>query len=372
MKDKDYLYENTQPDSGQAAQDAEMYQDLELVIGDSTVLTRQLDPESRRRRHMEMYQRHRKRMIILGCILSALAILFSVAWYFYSPLYGYGDLSENIDSDRLNRARSRFVVEEYNDKKEGITLTYNIFIPYEYDQSKHFPAIFCLADSASVGLDTKKPLRDNFGGAVWATALEQQKHPCFVIVPCYPEEVTGHGVGVFTRYTDLTARLMDYVVSKYRIDATEVHAAGQGMGASMLMYLAADESDRFSSLLLVDGGAEIPSMTDLSDSRFIFIASAGDSAAMEAQQLVQQNLRASGADYGEMSELDAEAPIDELNAAVSELLEQDHDRNFITWKSGSVGFSLFVGEQRMSYRFGYRSDAVRDWIMQEQDRFQLI
>ena len=349
-----------------------LYDDIEVVVGDNTIRTRQPDSVSRHRRHWEQYQRRRKRLIILSCVLTVVVILASLAWYFYSPVYGYGDLSETVSSDMINKARSRFTVEEYNDSKEGITLTYHIYIPFEYDRTKHYPLMFCIADAASVGRNTEKPLRDNFGGAIWATDSEQEKHPCFVVVPCYPEAVTGQGVGTFTRYTEITARMIDSIIRKYHINASEVYATGQGMGASMLLYLAADEPDRFASLLLVDGGAEIANMTDLSTTRFISIASGGDDEAIEAQQLIQQKLRSKGVTYGEITDLDASAPVDELNAAANDMFRLKHDQNFITWRAGSVGFSLFFGEQRMSYRFGYKVDAVRDWIMEDRDIDMII
>lgn len=346
-----------------------IYEDIEVVIGDQTIMTRQPDPnrKSAHRRHWERHRRRVRMMIIAASVFSALAILFSLMWYWYSPLIGYGDLSENISSDMISKARSKFVIEQYSDKKEGVVLSYNIYVPEDYDRTKHYPLVFSIADTASTGDNIKKPLSHNFGGAVWATDEEQAKHPCFVVVPCYPEEVTGQGRGTFTRYTDISVRMIDSIVKKYNINTREVYGVGQGMGASMLIFMAAEDPDRFSSMLLVDGGVEIDDMCDLSRSRFVYFAAGGDSESLEGQRKVMDALDSAGCTYAELDDIDAEAPIDELNDAASAMLDRGCDQNFITWRKGSVGFSLFYGEQRVSYRFGYKIDTVRDWLFEDQD-----
>lgn len=53
------------------------------------------------------------------------------------------------------------------------------------------------------------PLVRNFGGAVWATESEQNKHPTFVVVPCYPEIILDdHDTYTMTDYVELTARMI--------------------------------------------------------------------------------------------------------------------------------------------------------------------
>ena len=365
-----YEEELTDRDKAQAEEPEEpvIYDDIEAIFDVGTIRTRQpTDQKSRSRRHWEHHKRRVRMMIIAASVVSALAILASIAWYLYSPVYGYGDLSENVSAEMISKARSRFTVEQYYDKKEGVILSYNIYIPFEYDRSKHYPLVFSIADSASVGTDTEKPLNMNFGGAIWATDRMQSQHPCFVVVPNYPENVIGSGVGAFTRYTDITARMIDAIVKKYNINARDVYGVGQGMGASMLIHLAAEDPDIFDSLLLVDGGVVTSEMCDLSRSRFVYIAAAGDSYSIEGQQKVKAKLTAAGSEYGELGDADAGASVDALNDQLSGLLSRGYDRNFITWRKGSVGWSLFYGEQRVSYRFGFKAEAIRDWLFNEEE-----
>ena len=336
---------------------------LDAVIGEDAIMMRRpRDPSlTRRERHKARHRRRKRMYIALTSIISAAAILMSVAWYLFCPIWGYGDLSETVDADVINKARARFTVEEYYDKKESFILSYNIYIPFNYDPIMHYPMVLYIADDASVGDDVRKPLMNSFGGAVWATDAAQAENPCFVVVPNYPENTMNSGMGNISRYADITSRMVDSIAHKYGIDATRIYGVGEDMGASMLIYMDSEDPDTFNTLLLADDSRFTPDLGSLSDNRFIYFAAAGDGDAVEHQQTVKAALDDKGIEYGELSDIDASAPVGELNAAAEQMLAQGCDQNFITWRSGTVGLS-FGGEHRAAYRFGVKIDTVRDWI----------
>lgn len=339
---------------------------LDAVVGlDSIRMKRPRDPAAARRaRHKARRLRRRRLYRASVCIISAVAILASIAWYLFSPLYGSGDLSETVTADSINKARDKFSVEQYYDKVEGDVLSYNIYIPFDYTPTKHYPMMVFISDSTSVGTDVRKPVDNSFGAAIWATDAAQAKDPCFVVVPNYPENTMDKGIGIISRYGDMTARLIESVARKYNVDATRIYGAGEDMGASMLVYIAAGDTDMFNTLLLNSDSSYTFDLTGLEDNRFIYFACEGDTAAIEHQQRVKAAMLERGIEYGELSGLDAEAPVEELNYSAAQMLEKDYDRNFVTWRSGTVGLSLSGGEHRASYRFGYKIDVIRDWIFE--------
>ena len=110
-----YEEELTDRDKPQAEEPEEpvIYDDIEAIFDDGAIRTRQpTDQKSRSRRHWEHHKRRVRMMIIAASVVSALAILASIAWYLYSPVYGYGDLSENVSAEMISKARSRFTVEQ--------------------------------------------------------------------------------------------------------------------------------------------------------------------------------------------------------------------------------------------------------------------
>ncbi|MDO4251709.1 MAG: hypothetical protein Q4C74_00515 [Rothia sp. (in: high G+C Gram-positive bacteria)] len=48
------------------------------------------------------------------------------------------------------------------------------------------------------------------------------------------------------------------------------------------------------------------------------------------------------------------------------MLQEGYKQNFITWKAGTVtNFTLRGDEHMYSFRFGYKVNAVRDWIYEQ-------
>ena len=119
----------------------------------------------------------------------------------------------------------------YTDSETGKTLTYNLYIPDDYDPSKSYPLVYYIADSSVVGQDATAPLTQGYGGIVWATDSEQAKHESFVLVPEYPDVVLDdHNGYTTTEYLEMTVRLLKSVEDKYSVDIDRIYATGQSVG----------------------------------------------------------------------------------------------------------------------------------------------
>lgn len=82
-----------------------------------------------------------------------------------------------------------FKQETYTDSVTGKSITYNIFLPKDYDAAKSYPLVLFIGDASTAGKDVTAPLTQGYGGIIWATPEEQAKHPAIVVVPQYPEVI---------------------------------------------------------------------------------------------------------------------------------------------------------------------------------------
>ena len=309
-------------------------------------------------------KKRKKWPFVLGAILIVLIIVFAILWPLFYPQLGFGNLSDTISSSEISQARAKFTTGNYQDKETGLSVDYNIFIPDNYDESQSYPLMVYIADSGSVGDTVSDPLVRNFGGAVWATDSDQAKHPSFVVVPCYPEIVLAdHDIYTMTDYVELTARMIKNIEEQYNID--RIYGTGQSMGAMTTMYLAANHPELYDAVLIVDGQWKIDELEGLKDVAFVYIAAGGDAKASSGQQEVKDMLSADGIAYGELINVDASVKVSELDILADGMFSKGYKQNFITWKTGTVGISISGDEHLASFRFGYKSDAVRDWIYEQ-------
>ena len=305
--------------------------------------------------------------IILIIVLLLVVIGGFVVYKLYSSITGSGgDLSTTITDKMLSEAKAKFIIETYEDAESGLSISCNIYIPEDYDESKEYPLMVFIADSSSVGNDVTAPLSRNVGGAIWATVYEQSKHPSFVVVPCYPEGILDdHGTYTMTGYVEATAKMIQSIEQKYSIDLNRVYGSGQSMGAMTTMYLAANHPDLYTAILIVDGQWNIEELEGLKDVTFTYFAAGGDAKASAGQQEVKDMFNQANIAYGELIDLNAQADVSELNPLAEDMYSQGYSQNFITWKTGTVGSSLGGDEHMASFKYGFKIDVVRDWIYQQ-------
>ncbi|NIH68928.1 alpha/beta hydrolase-fold protein [Modestobacter marinus] len=257
----------------------------------------------------------------------------------------------------------------YTDPETGTTMSYNLYLPEDYDPSQTYPLVTYIADSSQVGDDATIPL-SQYGALIWASAEEQAKQQSIVLVPAYPETILDdHGSYTTTEYVEMTARLIESVTSEYSVDADRVYGTGQSMGAMTTMLLAAEHPDLFAAELIVSGQWDVSALANLAGEDFVYTAAAGDENASGGQVDVEAMLDAAGVDYSAATEWDATWSAEELDAAATELLAEGNSINFATFAEGTVleanssAAGAMNSEHMASFQPAYEIEALRDWLL---------
>ena len=131
-------------------------------------------------------------IISIISILVALVILLGILFFNKDDSeenYDFPTELDTIPSEELNKARNSF--KQFNYTENGNFLSYNLFIPENYNSSynKKYPLIVFICDGSTVGKEVTYPLNQTVGGPIWATDTVQKKHNCFVLVPQYNEVI---------------------------------------------------------------------------------------------------------------------------------------------------------------------------------------
>jgi len=257
---------------------------------------------------------------------------------------------------------------EWTDPETGTTLTYNIYLPADYDESSSYPMVVYIPDSSLVGDDATAAL-SQYGALVWASEAMQAEAETIVVVPSYPEVILDdHGSFTMTDYVDMTARLVESLETTYAVDANRVYGTGQSMGAMTIMYLAAQDPDLFAAEMIVSGQWDITQLTGLADETFVYTAAAGDDKASVGQTDVEAMLDDAGVAYGTTTAdaTDAEA----TEAAAEQMLAAGDSANFLTFDEGTVleasgSDGGMGGEHMASFQPAYEISALRTWLLQQ-------
>ena len=170
----------------------------------------------------------------------------------------------------------RFKTLKFNDTQTGKTMDYNLYVPEDYDASQSYPLVLFMADASTVGKGVESPLKQGYGGIIWATDESQ----AFVLVPAFagPETATNDDWGT-TDEVGMALRLLQQVVAQYNIDQNRLYTTGQSMGGMISFYLNATHPDLFAASVFVGSQWDINVLAPLADKTFFYIVSAGDMKA---------------------------------------------------------------------------------------------
>jgi len=273
-------------------------------------------------------------------------------------------------SDVLTEVQSKFQQLEYTDSETGVTLRYNLYIPENYDETKKYPLLSFIPDDSIVGQDTTAGLTQGYGGSIWATETEQEKHASFVLVPVFDTSTVEGGMGQsgsavvedqVNTYLDLLTSLQE----EYSIDADRLYATGQSMGGMTMFYINANYPDLFAATLYVASQWEVAQLSPLKDQKFFYIVGGGDSKATTGQSDLTAMLEEENVAYSN-AEWDAQASAEDKNTMANELIDQKLNANFVHWTTGSVLEGSSQGSEHMaSFDYGYTIPAVRDWLFNQ-------
>ncbi|MQS88956.1 alpha/beta hydrolase-fold protein [Companilactobacillus mishanensis] len=269
-----------------------------------------------------------------------------------------------------SEVESKFKQYSYKDKKTGVTLRYNLFVPKNYSKDKSYPMLTFIPDDSVTGQSTKTGITQGYGGSIWATNSEQKKHASFVLIPVFDSSTVSGGMGEFgskvvKKNVNTYLDLLDHLESKYSINKDRLYGSGQSMGGMTMFYLNATHPNLFAATLYTSSQWDVSQLQKLKNQKFFYIAAGGDSNASTGQKNVKKMLKKDGKQYTSVT-LDATASAKTKNSAVNKLIDKNKNANFITWKSGSVLKDSTKGMEHMaSFDYGYTTPAVRDWLFNQ-------
>lgn len=252
----------------------------------------------------------------------------------------------------------------FQDTATGKEMEYSLYIPQEYKEGHSFPLVMFIADASCAGKGVMYPLEQGYGALVWATEGDQQKHPCFILVPSYTAKAVDDEWNT-TDEVEMTIRLLKSVVLKYGIDKNKLYTTGQSMGGMMSMYYNIAHPDLFAASLFVGCQWDTSKMGSFGTKKFFYIIAGGDEKAPKGMAALREILKENNARVDSAS-WNAKLPVDVQNDSVNALLDKGSNINFIVFTKGSVMPENGKGNEHMnSFDYAYKLSAVRDWLFKQ-------
>lgn len=283
----------------------------------------------------------------------------------------YGGVDKSYDKDLLEMREliaPRFLTLQFDDKETGRSMAYSLYVPENYDSNRSYPLVLFMADGSTTGKGVMAPLKQGYGGIIWATDENQAKNPSFVLVPAYagPKNVVNDNWEVSDE-VDTTLRLLQHVVSEYSIDENRLYTTGQSMGGMISFYLNANHPDLFAASLFVGSQWDVNVLEPLAKMKFFYIVSAADAKASVGMNELGDMLHTKGVPFGTTA-FSAKLPDSEKEKHVQNLINGGYNINFIQFTQGTVtpdGAEGPGAEHMYSFDYAYRLEGVRDWLYEQ-------
>lgn len=264
----------------------------------------------------------------------------------------------------LDEVQDKYQLLSFTDPETGFVMEYELFVPEDYDASQSYPMIMFIPDSRAAGQDAEYSLTLGWGGVVWATAEEQAKHPCFVLIPVFTETIVDDSFHTSSQI-DVAVNLINSLCESYSIDTDRLYATGQSMGGMTSFYLNVAYPDLFAASLFVGSQWDNEVLDVLENDHFFYIVSAGDDKAYTGQTGLMSVFDEDGAAYTH-EEWSAQEDEETQNANVEAMIAQGLNANFITFTKGTTVEGGAEGSEHLtSFDYAYKLEAVRDWLFDQ-------
>lgn len=283
----------------------------------------------------------------------------------------FGGVDKSYDSELLKLREEiapRFQVLEFKDTVTGKTMSYNLFIPEDYDPAKEYPLVQFIADASTVGKGVTAPLMQGYGGIIWATEESQSENPSFVLVPAFsgPDWAVNDKHQVSDE-VGIAFRLLNEILEQYSVDKNRIYTTGQSMGGMISFYYNATYPDIFAASLYVGSQWDISVLKPLIEDNFFYIVSAGDQKASAGMNALKSMLNENEVKFGDL-EFSAQLPLSEQNSLVEKLISQRLPINMLQFTPQTVtpkGVTGGGSEHMYSFDYAYRLKPVRDWLFEQ-------
>ncbi|MDT7846741.1 alpha/beta hydrolase-fold protein [Streptomyces justiciae] len=252
----------------------------------------------------------------------------------------------------------------YDDPATGQTLTYNLFVPKDYNPRKRYPLVLFMHDASVVNVATQGPLVQGLGAVCWASDADQARHESFVLAPAYGSVVVDDTYEPSTLF-DATANLVEAVTKKYSIDPERRYTTGQSMGAMMSLGLNIKYPDLFAAAYIVAGQWPSDVAAPLADKKLWIVVSQDDDKAYSGENAITKVIAAKGTKVG-TAVWDGQSTAAQFAADVRTLEKQKAPVNYASFQTGTTVESGSSTSAHMgTWRIAYTIPGIRDWIMRQ-------
>lgn len=265
------------------------------------------------------------------------------------------------------------IVDEFKElvyqTENGQKLIYHLYEPKIKTEEK-LPLVLFMHDSSVCSKDTVAPLLQGMGGLVWAYPQEQEKRPCYVLVPQYPEKSAFDDFTV-TWVCEATVQLLQELCHTYNIDATRIYGTGQSMGCMMLCELNIKHPELFAASYMVAGQWNPAKMAELHEKNLWILISEKDEKAFPIMTESVKLMEEAGAKIARGS-LNAKASVQEKEKFVQDVLNQNGNIQFTYYEGESnlpEGMKAFPGCFHLcTWLWSYDIEPIREWMFSQKKK----
>jgi len=259
--------------------------------------------------------------------------------------------TETMDSTHTRQLVIEDFVQDTFKDSDGGTLSYNLYVPKNYDPSQSYPLVVFMHDAGAVSPEVKMTLTQGRGAIAWAEPSWQEDHPCFVLAPQY-DAVVVNDLYQYGPELDRTIHLIESLSSQYAIDTNRIYNTGQSMGGMMSIQMDVSYPHFFAGSYLVASKWNEAITSPLGEQNIFAVASEGDPGAAPSLSLIMKQIEATGTPVNRTS-IDTTLPQTEINAAAESILAPNVHEYLVMYKGGS---------HRSTWQHAYDMTPAMEWV----------
>lgn len=259
---------------------------------------------------------------------------------------------------------------KYTDSATGSSLTYNLYIPEDYDKTKSYPLVLFMHDAGTTSTNPLITLTHGLGAVVWADPLWQQENPCFVLAPQFTDQTDEGSDGNATALKTIKG-LIDSVTSKYSVDKTRLYTTGQSGGAMTSIALDFTYPDLFAASFLVAGQWEdLEAVKPLARQKIWAVVSQGDETAYPGMTGIMDTITKEGTPVSR-AVWNGQLTPSEFAPLTAEMRAKNTPVNFVALKKGTVVWpgleESSVDNHICTWRAAYTITGIREWVFEQKN-----
>lgn len=118
----------------------------------------------------------------------------------------------------------------FTDPQTGLSLSYNLYTPQDYDPGRAYPLVLFMHDAGVTGTNPLRTLQQGLARWPLPARAIRAKHPAFVLALQYPVAL-ANDASQLSDYADITVRLIEDLAQRFNLDRDRLYTTGQSGAA---------------------------------------------------------------------------------------------------------------------------------------------